>query len=672
MPHEVLNRLVPRPQEMRLARGCFEWTEGIILVIEPGNAADHLAAGTVVEHLRERGCVPPEIVATRDEALVLGRRQVLAGDPCRNWLLGKAMREDGVEIPPSLGTEGYVLCVTPRRILVAGISPEGVYYGLQTLAQLAASSCGTGGIPCVLIRDYPGVRQRGLLLDLASGQVCRPGAFRRLIRRMAHYKLNTLVLYLQDAFVYPSHPETAELRDRLTAADVEEMVSFARGHHLEIVPCLDSCARMGGMLEVPSMSHLSEGEAPPLSGMLNVAHPEAYPLLEELYGDLCRFFPAAIHCVGGDEAPGIGAGRSASAAAQAGRDTLYLRHIKMVRDILAGHGRRMAVPADAFEPGPQPLDAVERVGMEGLRQVPRDVVLVSRPSGEVQGFSFGESAREMGFDVQMWTPDAAGGRLYPAVGEAARNVQSFLQYAQRMGATGAIHSGRSAPGENTFFEYGWPAAAFFAEWAWSLPGRTWENAAQPVAESFYGPGCGRVADVVRFLGHLEEYFPWARAGHRPAGMDLFFGPVIEHRLGRAPGSGRGHSAPSIPAAEAEQRLAAFRHDLFAARDSLIQARIFATANVEHLDYLDFALEQYEALADLVELRHILSLKGPEARRRLVETLRRLEAFLPSVLDRYCELWDRTNLPLGLRPNRERFERVLGSVRECCDRESVRC
>jgi hypothetical protein len=194
------------------------------------------------------------------------------------------------------------------------------------------------------------------------------------------------------------------------------MVSFARGHHLEIVPCLDSCARMGGMLEVPSMSHLSEGEAPPLSGMLNVAHPEAYPLLEELYGDLCRFFPAAIHCVGGDEAPGIGAGRSASAAAQAGRDTLYLRHIKMVRDILAGHGRRMAVPADAFEPGPQPLDAVERVGMEGLRQVPRDVVLVSRPSGEVQGFSFGESAREMGFDVQMWTPDAAGGRLYPAVG----------------------------------------------------------------------------------------------------------------------------------------------------------------------------------------------------------------------------------------------------------------
>jgi hypothetical protein len=51
---------------------------------------------------------------------------------------------------------------------------------------------------------------------------------------MAHYKLNTLVLYLQDAFVYPSHPETAELRDRLTAADVEEMVSFARGHHLDV------------------------------------------------------------------------------------------------------------------------------------------------------------------------------------------------------------------------------------------------------------------------------------------------------------------------------------------------------------------------------------------------------------------------------------------------------
>ncbi len=59
MPHEALNRLVPRPQEMRLTRGSFEWTEGIILAIEPGNTADRLAAQTVVEHLRERGIVPP-------------------------------------------------------------------------------------------------------------------------------------------------------------------------------------------------------------------------------------------------------------------------------------------------------------------------------------------------------------------------------------------------------------------------------------------------------------------------------------------------------------------------------------------------------------------------------------------------------------------------------------
>lgn len=671
MPHEALNRLVPRPQEMRLTRGSFEWTEGIILAIEPGNTADRLAAQTVVEHLRERGIVPPEILATREEPQILGRRQVLAGDPCRNWLLLKAMREEGLEILPSQGTDGYVLCVTPRRILVAAISPAGVYYGLQTLAQLAASSAESGRIPCAVIRDYPAVRQRGLSIDLYSGEVYRPEAFRQLIRRMAHYKLNTLVLYLEDAFLFPSHPEIGEGRDRITPADVHDLVSFAKGHHVEIVPCYDSPAHMGNTLRVPSLSHLREGDSPPLAAMLNVTHPEAYPLLEDLYGDLCQVFPAATHYVGGDEALAIGEGRSASAAAEVGRENLYLRHVKLLRDILNGYGKRMALAADAFEPGFYSAFGTDNFGMEALRQVPRDVVLASWHYGEVQGFSFGEAAREMGFDLHMWTSNAAYERLFPAVGEAARNVQSFIQYAERTGALGVIHSDWNSPGENSFFEYNWPAAAFFAEWAWSSPGRTWENAAQPVVESFYGPGAARVSDVIRFLGQLQDYFPWAWSGLRPPGLDLFFGPLVEHRLGRAMASVRGQPAQIIPPAEAEQRLATFRHDLFAARDSLIQARITASANTGHLDYLDFALEQYEALADLVEARHLMSLEGTEARARLGDTLRRLEAFLPGLIERYCELWERTSMPLGLQPNRERFERTLRSVRECCERLCVR-
>jgi hypothetical protein len=65
------------------------------------------------------------------------------------------------------------------------------------------------------------------------------------------------------------------------------------------------------------------------------------------------------------------------------------------------------------------------------------------------------------------------------------------------------------------------------------------------------------------------------------------------------------------------------------------------------------------------------LAGTEARARLGDTLRRLEAFLPGLIERYCELWERTSMPLGLQPNRERFERTLRSVRECCERLCVR-
>ncbi len=671
MPKESLNTLVPRPQEMRLTRGSFEWTDGVILVVEPEDRAGQMAARTLVSHLEERGVTAPEILATREEPLILGRRQILAGDPCRNWLLLKALREEDLEILPSQGTEGYLLCVTPRRILVAAISSAGVYYGLQTLAQLAAASAETGRIPCAVIRDHPAVPHRGMLLDLSGGEVLRPEALRQTIRRMAHYKLNTLVLELGGALRFPSRPGIGEGRDRLTPSDIEDLADFARQHHVDVLPCLSSPGRMEDILSDPSLAELREGDGEPLAGVLNVSHPDACPLLETLYGDVCGAFPSQVHYAGGDGALAIGGGRSAPLAAAVGRETLFLRHIKLVRDILQAAGKRMAIAADPFESGFHSGAPGEGFGMEALRQVPRDVVLAARHSGEVQGFSFGESAREMGFDLHLWTSNAASGHLFPAVGEAARNVQSFLQYAERTGALGVIQSGRKAPGDCALAEYDWPFAAFFAEWAWSSPGRTWENAAGPVAESFYGPGTGRVADVIRFLGQLSDYFSWARSGPHPPDLELFFGPLTAHPLGSSLSRRRGARAQVLPSVEAEQRLAMFRHDLFAARDSLIQVRIMASAGREHLDCLDLALEQCEALADLVEARHLLSSGEPDARGRLTELLRRLDASLPPLAERYRALRERTAMPQGTGQDVRQFERLAREVRDCCDRQSVR-
>ena len=59
--------------------------------------------------------------------------------------------------------EGYQLDVTSKGIDLRAGSPDGLFYGIQTLRQLYAG----GEVPCVSIRDNPRFGYRGLHLDVS-------------------------------------------------------------------------------------------------------------------------------------------------------------------------------------------------------------------------------------------------------------------------------------------------------------------------------------------------------------------------------------------------------------------------------------------------------------------------------------------------------------------------
>lgn len=66
---------------------------------------------------------------------------------------------DGVDSP-----EGYRLSVTPDATTIEATSGAGLFYGLQTLIQLAD---GTDTIPAVDITDSPRFGYRGMMLDIS-------------------------------------------------------------------------------------------------------------------------------------------------------------------------------------------------------------------------------------------------------------------------------------------------------------------------------------------------------------------------------------------------------------------------------------------------------------------------------------------------------------------------
>ena len=141
------------------------------------------------------------------------------------WLRGElAQLEDTpepavitLELDASAGEgnrECYELNAGPGAVLACGVDRSGVFYALQSLLQLAGSGPQAAVTVTVTVRDRPGFGFRAVYLDIARHF---PGVatIERLLRAMARYKLNVLVLGVSNdegwRLEIPGVPELTEV-----------------------------------------------------------------------------------------------------------------------------------------------------------------------------------------------------------------------------------------------------------------------------------------------------------------------------------------------------------------------------------------------------------------------------------------------------------------------------
>jgi hypothetical protein len=336
----------------------------------------------------------------------------------------------------------------------------------------------------------------------------------------------------------------------------------------------------------------------------------------------------------------LGKGRSKPLADQVGAANLFLRHVKTIRGILAEHGKRMVLWTDPFEPDFFKAFGLTNYGMGPLAQVPRDVILAPWHYGRMDSFDFGEKARAMGFDLCPWS-SMGSTEIFPRMNDAAVNVETYIPFAHRQGALGAVHSNWGD--FNSFREYNWPGIVHYAEWAWRPDGRPYDELLPLACESFYGPGAGAMARACRFLGDLDPYFGWR--GGWSVGHALHFDPV----------------APRALDAKAQELLARFQRDCQEARSAFGQARAAALRNTDDLESFHFALDQIAFVGDLVSARHLLAQSGPDGPNEARALLGKIERDLPKMQERYEAIWLSRRMARGLEPHRERYAALRESL-----------
>ena len=244
-------------------------------------------------------------------------------------ILSLSITEKNHQLP---SPESYTVSVTPQQILIRATSGAGLFYGMQTLLQLAQpSGAGSYSIASVEIEDTPRFAYRGLMLDV-SRHFSTKEFIKKQIDALAYYKINRLHLHLTDAAgwrleikKYPLLTEFAAWRTDptwkqwwnggrkyvrfdapgayggyYTQDDIREILEYARQHYITVIPEIEMPSHSEEVLAAyPQLSCSGE---PYKNSDFCVGNEETFTFLENVLTEVMELFPSEYIHIGGDEA----------------------------------------------------------------------------------------------------------------------------------------------------------------------------------------------------------------------------------------------------------------------------------------------------------------------------------------------------------------------------------
>ena len=303
--------VIPVPAEMKLTEGAFAVAPGVAVFCNlQGVERERLAAYATSQPLL-RAC------AGTDDASAAG------------ILLLKT------ETASPDSPEGYALSVSPERIRIEARTDAGLFYGLQTLLQLAepAADGNAWTVPACVVSDSPRFPYRGFMMDV-SRHFRSKEFVKKQMDAMARFKLNRLHLHLTDGAgwrveikKYPRLTEFAAWRPEAvwkdwwfkengrrycevgtpgayggfyTQDDIRELLAYAAERHITVVPEIEMPAHSEEVLA--AYPELSCSGKPYGSAEFCIGNEKTFAFLENVLEEILALFPSEYIHIGGDEA----------------------------------------------------------------------------------------------------------------------------------------------------------------------------------------------------------------------------------------------------------------------------------------------------------------------------------------------------------------------------------
>ena len=238
--------------------------------------------------------------------------------------------EKSEELP---SPESYQLSITPAKITISATNGAGLFYGVQSLLQLANQNEDSRIIklPALLIKDTPRFGYRGLHLDVSRHFLSKE-FIKKQIDMMAYYKLNRFHWHLVDGAgwrieikKYPLLTDSAAWRPYdtwkewnrngklyctkenpkakggyYTQEDIKEVVAYAQSRFITVIPEIEMPGHSEEVLAV--FPELSCSGKPYVDSDFCIGNDSTFTFLENVLTEVMELFPSKYIHIGGDEA----------------------------------------------------------------------------------------------------------------------------------------------------------------------------------------------------------------------------------------------------------------------------------------------------------------------------------------------------------------------------------
>ena len=434
--------LMPAPQQIRYGSGRIPIHGLHILLPAEASSEDADAARALSACLSDHSHAPVLVSSSRSNDVTIVLRRTGTGG---------ALPIPGEQTGPD-SRESYGLTITTTGGELRAASSAGLYYGAQTLCQLAEGADQSASLPEVEIHDWPAFAYRGAMVDMSHGPLPTEDEVKRQLDFLARWKGNQYYFYNEASIQLEGYP-LLNPPGRFSQEAIRRIVAYGKARHIDVIPCLELYGHLHDLFRVEKYSGLADM---PHGTEFDPRNPEVMPLLSDWARQFARLFPSPFVHIGFDETFQIEmtAHQSAGIASPA---TLFIRQLAEAARLFQQQGKTVMAWGDIMVKFP-----------EVMQQLPPGLIAIAwdYDPGPPEHYEprLGPLAAHhiphlVASGVTSWN------QISPDFARSFENIDDFLAVGRKSRALGLMNTTWTDDGQ-TLMRAEWPGIAYGAAAAW--------------------------------------------------------------------------------------------------------------------------------------------------------------------------------------------------------------